>query len=81
MPKYPADFYGVSAWSYVSAPIEVAYCSTSGGYFESSPRPLAVRVGFVKCEYCTTSQKRPDNGRCCACGGPTPHVDEAVYAR
>jgi hypothetical protein len=45
-----------------------------------SPRPLAVRPGYVKCGYCATSQKRPDDGKCCGCGGPTPHTPEAIYA-
>lgn len=62
-------------------PYDLCVSTVAGyGYGFQQP-PLAVRVGFVKCEYCATSQKRPDNGRCCACGGPTPHVDEAVYAR
>lgn len=55
-------------------------CSVPNGYGYER-RPIAVRVGYVLCEYCATSQERPPNGRCCACGGPTPHVDEGVYTR
>lgn len=58
-----------------------ATCSVATSTWANAHRPVAVRVGFVKCEYCSTSQKRPDDGRCCACGGPTPHIDEAIYAR
>lgn len=58
-----------------------ATCSGTTSRWVDAERPVAVRVGFVKCEYCATSQKRPDDGRCCACGGPTPHIDEAIYAR
>jgi hypothetical protein len=39
-------------------------------------RAIAVRVGYVKCEYCATSQARPDDGKCRSCGGRTPHQDE-----
>lgn len=51
-------------------------CDSPSWY--GDPQPVAIRVGFVQCEYCATSQKRPDNGKCCACGGPTPHTQEAV---
>lgn len=38
--------------------------------------PVAIRVGFVKCNYCASSQERPRDGRCVNCGALVPSVDE-----
>lgn len=40
---------------------------------------VAVRVGYVKCEYCSRSQERPQNGSCAGCGAPTPHLEDETF--